>query len=149
MGQSAEHEGGSGRMRAGRTRSGYGNALILFSRALRLRCPACASGGLFDGWFSLKRRCPGCNLLFTRGESGYELGSMAFNLIFAELIWVVGFVAVLFATWPSPPWTLLQWGSIVLMIALPIVLFPFTRTAALALDILFRPIDRDELRRGE
>ncbi len=128
-----------------RTHSGLGKAMILFSRAALLRCPACGSGGLFASWFKLKERCPGCGLLFGR-DHGYELGSMALNLIFAEGIWVVSFVTILITTWPNPPWTLLQWGSVVLMVGLPLLLLPFTRTLALALDILVRPIDRRELR---
>ena len=129
-----------------RTHSGLAKALILFSRAALLRCPACNSGGLFQSWFKLKDRCPGCGLVFGR-DHGYELGSMALNLIFAEGIWVVSFVAILVMTWPNPPWTFLQWGSVVLMVGLPLLLFPFTRTLALALDVLIRPIERSELRR--
>jgi len=127
-------------------RSGLGNAFILFARAARLRCPACASGGLFRSWFTLKERCPGCGLLFGRGDQGYQLGSMALNLLLAEGIWIVSFVAILFATWPNPPWVWLQWGSALLMIGLPLLLLPFTRTLALALDVLFRPIERREMR---
>jgi uncharacterized protein (DUF983 family) len=129
-----------------RPRSGLTKAVILFSRAALLRCPACGSGGLFQSWFKLKDRCPGCGLLFGR-DPGYELGSMALNLIFAEGIWAISFVAILVATWPNPPWTFLQWGSVVLMVGLPLLMFPFTRTLALALDVLIRPIDRRELRR--
>ena len=129
-----------------RSHSGLGKALILFSRAAMLRCPACGSGGLFESWFKLKERCPGGGLLFGR-DPGYELGAMALSLIFAEGIWAVSFVTILVMTWPNPPWTFLQWGSVVLMIGLPLLMFPFTRTLALALDVLIRPIDRRELRR--
>lgn len=51
------------------------------------------------------------------------------NIIAAEL---------LFLTWPTPPWTLLQYGGLVLMILAPFLFFPFSKTLFLAVDLLFR-----------
>jgi uncharacterized protein (DUF983 family) len=118
---------------------------ILFGRALRLRCPACGQSGLFDGVYTLKKTCPGCGLLLQREGNGYELGSMVVNLVVAELVWVVGFVGIVLWTWPNPPWTLLQWGSAVLMVVLPLAFLRHARVLALALDLLLRPPERSEL----
>lgn len=120
---------------------------ILFSRALLLRCPACAQSGLFAGVYRLKLTCPGCGLLLQRGESGYELGSVVLNLLVAEGIWAVTFVSLLVLTWPTPPWRLLQIGSAVLMVALPLLFLRHARVLSLALDLLFRPPSRRELKR--
>jgi len=49
------------------------------------------------------------------------------------------------ATWPAPPWTLLEYGGIVMMVIAPLVLFPFSRTLFLAFDLVFRPATREEL----
>jgi uncharacterized protein (DUF983 family) len=119
--------------------------VILFGRALLLRCPACSQSGLFGGLFTLKRTCPGCGLLLQREGDGYELGSMVINIFVAEGVWVLLFVAALLLTWPTPPWRLLQWGSAVLMLALPILFLRHARVTSLALDMLFRPIERREL----
>ena len=118
---------------------------ILFGRGLLLRCPACGQSGLFDGVYALKKTCPGCGLLLQREGDGYELGSMVVNLIVAELIWAVTFAAILFWTWPNPPWMLLQWGSAVLMVALPLLFLRHARVLSLALDLLLRPPERREL----
>ena len=118
---------------------------ILFGRAALLRCPACGQAGLFAGPYTLKRTCPGCGLLLQREGDGYELGSMVVNLIVAELVWAITFVAILLWTWPDPPWTLLQWGSAVLMVALPLLFLRHARVLALALDLLLRPPERREL----
>lgn len=118
---------------------------ILFGRAMMLCCPACGQSGLFAGVYTLKQTCPGCGLLLQREGDGYELGSMVVNLIVAELVWAVTFVAVLLWTWPNPPWTLLQWGSAVLMVALPLLFLRHARVLALALDLLLRPPERREL----
>lgn len=122
-------------------------ALILFSRAARLRCPACAQPGLFRGVYALKQTCPGCGLLLQREGQGYELGGMVINLLVAEGTWALLFVAALLLTWPTPPWQLLQWGSVVLMVALPLLFLRHARVLSLALDLLFRPAERNELRR--
>ena len=118
---------------------------ILFGRGLLLHCPACGQAGLFDGPFGLKRTCPGCGLLLKREGDGYELGSMVLNLIVAELIWAISFATILIVTWPNPPWTLLQWGSPVLMVALPLLFLRHARILSLALDLLLRPPERRDL----
>jgi uncharacterized protein (DUF983 family) len=117
----------------------------LFARALRLRCPNCGRGRLFESWFRMRARCPVCGLPTERGDQGYQVGSYMFNIIAAELIFAAIFVGVLVATWPDPPWTLLEFGGIALMIAVPFAFFPFSRTLFLAFDLLFRPAALDEL----
>jgi uncharacterized protein (DUF983 family) len=123
-----------------------GRVFRLFWRALRLRCPHCGGGPLFDGWLRPKKRCPSCGLPLERGESGYQVGSYMFNIIAAELIFAAIFIAVLMATWPDPPWLALQLGGGALMIAAPFGCFPFSKTLFLAFDLLFRPATREELR---
>ena len=59
-------------------------------------------------------------------------------MIVIELLFVGLFVAVLVGTWPTPPWTLLQWGGPALMLLGPLALFPFTKTLYLAFDLTFR-----------
>jgi hypothetical protein len=43
------------------------------------------------------------------------------------------------ATWPCPPWNLLLYGGMVLMIVVPVVFYPFSKTIFLAFDLVFRP----------
>jgi hypothetical protein len=93
----------------------------------------------------MRQYCPACGIPLERGEEGYQVGSYMFNIIAAELIFVLVFLGVVLATWPSPPWELLKWGGISLMILAPIVFFPFSKTLFLAFDLLFRPATRDEL----
>jgi len=113
--------------------------IVLFSRALLLRCPVCGGGGLFEHWFKIKDRCPTCGFVFARGESGYQLGSMAIDLVIPLILWFILFFGILIATWPNPPWALLQWGSVAFMILFPLALYPVSHTLAIALDLLVRP----------
>jgi uncharacterized protein (DUF983 family) len=115
-------------------------ALLLLLRALLLRCPRCGSGGIFLTMFKLRDRCPRCDLRLER-EAGSFTGSMTFNLVFSEIVWVLCFVGILVGTWPNPPWQLLQWGSVALMLLFPVLFFPFSKTLWLALDLGIRPSD--------
>ena len=123
-----------------------GRAAQLLARAALLRCPNCGGASALRNWFDLRERCPVCNLRFDRGEEGYHLGAVLFNLIAAEIFFVIGLVIVVVLTWPHPPWNGIFWGGIALMILLPILFLPFSRTVWLAFDLIFRPSvpgDRD------
>ena len=78
--------------------------------------------------------------MLEREEQGYVVGSYMFNIIAAELLFAAVFVAALVLTWPTPPWTLLQYGGAVLMILAPIIFYPFSKTLFLAFDLVFRPV---------
>jgi hypothetical protein len=87
----------------------------------------------------MRTHCEICGLAFERGEDGYQVGSYMFNIAASEAVFAVVFLAVVAATWPSPPWTLLEYGGAALMIAAPLVFFPFSKTLFLAFDLFFRP----------
>jgi uncharacterized protein (DUF983 family) len=87
----------------------------------------------------MRRQCEVCGIAFERGEDGYQVGSYMFNIVASELVFAAVFLGVVVATWPSPPWTLLQYGGGLLMLIAPIVFFPFSKTLFLAFDLIFRP----------
>jgi hypothetical protein len=70
-----------------------------------------------------------------------------FAIIAAELIFAGIFLGVLLLTWPDPPWDLLLYGGMLLMLVVPFGFFPFSKTLFLAFDLLFRPATPDELAR--
>jgi uncharacterized protein (DUF983 family) len=124
-------------------------SLPLFWRALRLRCPNCGRGKPFVSWLRMRQRCPVCGLALERGEEGYQVGSYMFNIVAAELVFAAIFVGAIIATWPTPPWTLLEFGGIALMIVVPFLFFPFSKMLFLAFDLAFRPPSSDELTAGD
>lgn len=67
------------------------------------------------------------------------VGAYMFNIMAAELIWAALFLAAVGLTWPSPPWDLLTWGGGALMLAMPFLCYPFSKTVFLAFDLVFRP----------
>jgi uncharacterized protein (DUF983 family) len=119
-------------------------AALMFWRALRLRCPHCGGGPVFVTWRQLLPSCPVCGLGFERGEQGYWLGAYFFNLMAVETVFSVWAAALLWWTWPAPPWGLFQIGSVVLMLVTPFAFFPWSKTLFLAFDLLVRPPDEHD-----
>jgi uncharacterized protein (DUF983 family) len=93
----------------------------------------------------MRERCPVCGLKLERGEEGYQVGSYMFNIVAAELVFAAAFVGAVVLTWPTPPWKVLEYGGIALMVVAPFVFFPFSKTLFLAFDLLFRPAGSDDL----
>ena len=65
--------------------------------------------------------------------------------IASELAFAVAFVGLIVLTWPSPPWKLLEFGGIAMMIVAPFAFFPFSKALFLAFDLLFRPMAEEDL----
>ena len=124
---------------------GFRRAAVLLARGLTLRCPNCGGGGLLASWFKLAPACPRCRLRPERGESDYFLGGMMLNIALAEGVLVILLIATLMVTWPRVPWTLLQYGAPAAMILAPIVLYPFSKLAWLAFDLMLRPVVPNDL----
>jgi uncharacterized protein (DUF983 family) len=111
----------------------------MFLRALAARCPHCGHRPVTRRWLYLLDVCPRCRLRLDRGEHDYFLGAMVFNMAFAEGIFAVGLLAVIYATYPAPPWPAIYVGGIAAMILAPIALYPISKLCWLAFDLLFRP----------
>ena len=117
----------------------------LVGRALRFRCPNCGGRPVRASWLKRLPGCPSCGLRLDRGENDYFIGAYLVNLVAAELLLAAGLLVVLVATWPDPPWTVIQWAGAALLVIAPLVLYPFTELLWLALDLAFRPLTDAEL----
>ena len=128
---------------------------ILVGRALRRRCPYCGASGIFTSWWSLRERCPNCNVRFER-EDGYFLGAYALNLIVAEFIGLGTALLLIFRTELRD--ASLLWQELVAVVCAvvpPLVFFPYSRTLWMTLDLLVdrsagtdqRHLRGDEMRR--
>lgn len=100
---------------------------------------------MFHGRLRMHSVCPSCGFQLER-EPGYFTGAIAFNLIAAELTFVLVFVLWVVLTWPNPPWFWLQWGGAASMVIFPIVAWPFSRSLWLAFDLWVHPAESSELR---
>lgn len=118
---------------------------VMLRRALRGRCPLCATKGIRDGWAGIQRRCPGCNLAFSR-ERGYLVGAAWFNLSVTLLLLGVILVGGAAVTAPDIPWPLLASASVAVVLVGPILFQPFAVALFLWVDLAyFRPLDAGDL----
>lgn len=114
----------------------------ILGRAVRRRCPYCGGANIFRSYLQQKDSCPGCGLRLDRGESDFFIGAYTVNLIVAEVLVVGVAVAAALVRWPDVPWTGLMYGLAVLMVIVPIGLYPLSRQLWLAVDLIFRPPDQ-------
>jgi hypothetical protein len=71
-------------------------------------------------------------------------GSMAFNLVAAEGLFLLVLAATVVLTWPTPPWGVLQYALPAGMVLFPLLFFPWSKTLYLAFDLLVRPPEAHE-----
>jgi uncharacterized protein (DUF983 family) len=104
-------------------------------RGLFKRCPRCGAHGIFDGWFHLRDRCPRCELQFQREEGGF-LGAMTINYAVAAIIWIPVLIVGFATTSPNPPVLTLTLISIAIMVAVPLLFYPNSKSIWAAVEYL-------------
>jgi uncharacterized protein (DUF983 family) len=91
-------------------------------------------------------RCPRCGLRFER-EEGYWAGALAINIGVTGAVFVVVFVVGLVLTVPDVPVAPLLAILVPLMVVVPIVYYPFSKTVWVAVDrALLQHLDPNERR---
>lgn len=119
---------------------------VMLKRGLRKRCPRCGAKHLYDTWFRMKQRCPGCGFLFER-EPGFFVGAYLINFALTEgllFVMIMGFVFVLAQNSDAsivPPLA----GGAVLAVIGPVIFYPYARTIWSAIDLAMTPLELDEI----
>ena len=110
-------------------------------RGITKRCAICGSGGLFQGWFRMRDRCPRCGYRFER-EEGFFLGAYVVNLAVAEgLLALLCIVPLIWLSATRPQaslWPVIGGGLAAAAIT-PFLFYPFSRTIWVALELMLRP----------
>jgi uncharacterized protein (DUF983 family) len=122
-----------------------GRALLLASRALRLRCPHCGNGRVLRGFDSVHDHCSACGFRFSRSDDDYFSGAMFFGMMIGETLAVLAIGAAIWITYPNVPWSFLQYAIPVVLLGVMVALFPISRVVWLAIDVLLRPVEPSEL----
>jgi uncharacterized protein (DUF983 family) len=113
-------------------------------RGFTKRCARCGSGHLFKRWFTMVDDCPRCHLHFER-EAGYWAGALAINIGLAIVAFVLAFGIGLAVTAPDIPVVPLLAVLIPLMVLVPTIGYPFSKTIWVAVDrALLQHLDRNE-----
>jgi len=120
----------------------------MIGRALIRHCALCGSGGLYESWFRMRERCPGCGYLFER-EEGFFLGAYTINLGITEgLLVVVGVIPCIAYLAANPGASAIPFllAGLAVAVVAPVVFYPFSRTLWSAIDLLIRPVRAREPR---
>ena len=113
----------------------------LLGRGLTRRCPLCGAGRIFDGWFTIKERCPRCDFPLEQRIEGQWLGALGMNTIVSFGILAVTLVAGLIVTYPDIPLVPLAGTCVAVAVVVPIVFYPFSKTLWNAIDLAMRPLE--------
>jgi uncharacterized protein (DUF983 family) len=108
------------------------------ANGVRMRCPRCGSGGIFASFFELHETCPSCDFRFER-EEGYWLGAMIVIFALVETVYGLAFLGTVLATYPDVPWTAMLVLGLVLNAVVPVVGYPWAKTAWSGLHAAFAP----------
>lgn len=89
-------------------------------------------------------RCRTCGIKWHR-EHGFELGPISLNVVITFGALGLGMVVAFIATAPDFPVAALTIGFVIGAIVIPVLVFPFTNTLWLAVDLLAHKPDEREL----
>jgi uncharacterized protein (DUF983 family) len=113
-------------------------------RGATMGCPACGSRHLFRRWTKMAERCPNCGLTFGRFE-GQWIGAIGINTIVSFFILMITIVVSFAVTYPDSDTKLLIGIAVGVAVLMPILLFPFSRTFWMAIDISMTPLEPHEV----
>jgi len=98
---------------------------------------------VFAGITELKPACPTCGFSFVR-EDGYWVGAMTVIMAIVLVVFGVWFVGGMLVTWPDVPWNGLLVGGLVLNALVPFLLYGWSKTIWVGLDLTFNPARGEE-----
>jgi uncharacterized protein (DUF983 family) len=117
----------------------------MMRRALVLRCPWCGSRRTFiHGWFGKYDRCRTCGIRWRR-EEGFELGAVTINTVLTFIVLTIGMTVGFIMTSPDIPVLPMVLSLLGIAVLMPIVIYPFTFTIWLALDLAVHRPDATEM----
>jgi hypothetical protein len=89
-------------------------------------------------------RCPRCGLRFQRIE-GHWSGDLGINTIVSFGALFVTLIVGFAVTYPDVPGLALFLGAVAVALIVPVLFFPFSKTIWLAIDLMMRPVENDEV----
>jgi uncharacterized protein (DUF983 family) len=105
-------------------------------RGLRLRCPRCGAGGVFESRWRMRPACRSCKLGFER-EPGYFVGAIYLNYAATVAVVVPGFFLLEWLFAPSLAFQLTLWGAVAA--SMPILFFRLSKGLWLSVGYLLDP----------
>jgi uncharacterized protein (DUF983 family) len=110
---------------------------LLVWRGLRLRCPRCGVGKLFQHGYTMYESCGACGWVFER-EEGYWTGALAVNLVVTEILIFAIIFPLLITQAPVVLTLALGVGAAILT---PFLFYRHSKSLWMAMDFLLHPAD--------
>ena len=107
----------------------------MLKRVLKLRCPRCGQGKLFQSFFLRAERCDHCEWRYER-EDGFWVGGSEVHMFASYGLSVVIFIPLLIVLGPTP---LVQAIAILGHIACSLLLFRYSRSVFIGIDYFLDP----------
>ncbi|HEX8920131.1 MAG TPA: DUF983 domain-containing protein [Pyrinomonadaceae bacterium] len=113
-----------------------GEARKILVRGLKLRCPACGRGSLYQSAFKMHERCTFCGLTYGR-EQGYFVGAIYINVMATEALILLVYLVSIFTGMIGD--RIIFPLLIGMAITLPLIFFRFSRSLWLSIDHIISP----------
>ena len=110
-------------------------AMKVIGRALRLRCPVCGKGPIFQG-ITTRNHCPVCGFVYEREEGYFTNGIVLNYMIACTALAIIVTPLALIVRWPIVTTILVAVGLALLLTAL---VFLHAKSLWLAFDLVARP----------
>ena len=118
----------------------------MIRRSLLRQCPRCANrSAWFTSWFKQGERCIGCGMKRTRDTDGHELGSMTIASVLNIVLIMAAIGIAVAITAPDVPVLTLYIVLASAALVFPVLTWPMTHTLWMAIDLIVRPMDVDEV----
>ncbi|MEX0728791.1 MAG: DUF983 domain-containing protein [Planctomycetaceae bacterium] len=104
---------------------------VLWTRAMRLRCPRCGEGRMFVNWFKMHEKCDHCQFRYERAP-GFFLGSAYINYGLTGLLVTVTYMVLHFGFEVENPDLAIPLGTFAVLF--PLFYFRYARALWLAMD---------------
>lgn len=119
------------------------NRVQAVTRALRRRCPVCATDQISNHVAHVHQHCPNCNLNLER-QVGSFIGGVALNTIgaFALLLFIIVFGFI--STRGEASVTRILLPALAVAVFFPLLFYARSRLTWVAFELIWWPLDEDE-----
>jgi uncharacterized protein (DUF983 family) len=111
----------------------------ILARSMKLRCPACGEGELYQTLFRMNKQCPFCEFVYQR-EQGYFVGAIYVNVIVTESLIFFTYLASLLLL-PASSGTIYT-ALFVMALTIPVIFYRHARSLWLGFDYFVDPPDK-------
>jgi uncharacterized protein (DUF983 family) len=111
-------------------------------RGLRRRCGRCGAKGIFRSYHELRERCPRCGYRFERDEAAFTgVWLLNYSFTILPLLALLAYmVAVLAGGESVNVWAFVAAAAVVVVV-LPIVMYPIAKSLWASIDLAMRPLE--------